>query len=132
MEQLHPQEDPVEQAMQERMAEMQAYAMKPEMDRIAEERAAAPRAENQYILGEGGKLHEVSGQPDLAPEQQQEHAARRFYAEKDAQHVAELDATVLDRKQEIGKRIAARQLLNNLTSPVREARPDDQIKRVAH
>jgi hypothetical protein len=130
MEQLHPQ-DPVEQAVQERMAEMQAYAMKPEMDKIAEERAAAPRAETTYVLGEGGKTIEVADQPDLTAEQQKEHAVREAYANRDAEHVSELDATVLDRKQEVGKRIAARQLLNNLTSPVREARPDDQIKRVA-
>jgi hypothetical protein len=113
------------------MAEMQAYAMKPEMDKIAEERAAAPRAETTYVLGEGGKTIEVADQPDLTAEQQKEHAVREAYANRDAEHVSELDATVLDRKQEVGKRIAARQLLNNLTSPVREARPDDQIKRVA-
>lgn len=112
--------DPLEQAFQERNAELEARAMHPEMSIVAEDRAEA-RTPSQYALGEGGKMVEIPGKMELTTAQKQEHWQLEGQAKFNAKEVRRLDGVVHDTERDpIERRVAAQQIFT-LTHPRRKA-----------
>jgi hypothetical protein len=119
MEQLQPL-DPTEQAVQVRMAEMQAYAMKPEMDIIAADRAAAPKTPEHFVHKVStGESHLVGGEPILTTEQKQQHWSLQGQAEHNARNVERLDAAAHDISRDVIERRVAQSAVAALTNPQR-------------
>jgi hypothetical protein len=71
--------------------ETAAYAMKPEMDKIARDRAIAPRT-GILAMREGGTV--MIEAPHIDETQAKVHEARRFYADRDAKGALEAEATL--------------------------------------
>ena len=105
-----------------RQAEVVAYAMKPEMDLMAEERAAAPRKAPVNVPGQDGLIHTVSG-PDLSPVKLAEHSKRRQFAENDAANAERFDRTMRDHRRERVERMVARGQLHELLADDRQPKP---------
>jgi hypothetical protein len=88
------------------VAEMMAYAMKPQMDVIASERAVAPVVETT-VLTTGGDIVPVT-KPDLSPQMERAHATRKQIAVRNAGHAAVLVSVVRDRSLSVPERQAAK------------------------
>lgn len=105
-----------------------AYAMKPEMDRIANDRATAPRI-GVLAVQEGQRV--ILNVPNINAAQAKVHQARQFYAGRDAERVLEATHVLGDGGSPTAADIlAADKTLRELGDPNRQPRPEERIRSI--
>lgn len=100
-----------------RVAELEAYAMKPYEDEMAADRTANSTPV-QYIPGEDGKTHQIGG-VNLSTELKQKHWSLNSKANFAAQEAVRMDTVARDPSRNPVERQVAQDYLDMLTDPNR-------------
>ena len=115
------QTDTAEEAMQLRTAEIEAYAMKPEMDMIAEDRAAAQKTPLRWVHSLENASRLEGGDPILTVGQKQQHWELEGKAQYAAKEAVRLDEASRDLSRGVTERRVALGGLHAITSTSRKA-----------